>query len=280
MNYSVLYSALLHLSLFMVAYIGLPSLFSSDIEEERMITVELLPVSAVDNVKPKQRPEPETPKEQPEPEPKIEKKPKIFKKVEPVPEPPKAIKKPKKVVLSTTKPTKKPAIKKQQETQPPVRPKPKPKEKPVAFDTKSLLKTLEKAAEEAPKKPSLDIASLEKSLTANNAKTYDASQSLSISERTLIKQRITEHWSIDVGKYQAGEMVVELDIFLNQNGSVREVKILDLGRYEKDPKFKVAVDEAIRAIYSAFPIAELTKERYHAWKESRYVFDPSEMIGY
>ncbi|MBO7244773.1 MAG: hypothetical protein J6V53_05790 [Alphaproteobacteria bacterium] len=217
------------------------------------------------------KPEPVKPKEQPKKEAvKVQEK-----KPEPKKEPKKEVKKkePKKEVKKETpKPQSKPA--------PKVAPKPVPKKQNQGLQ--SLLASVEKVRKPANQAPSSAPAS--SGQTVNNGIKGGTEGSLlsdlTISEKDLIASKISSCWNVNAGVENADKMIVELRAFINKDGSVREVKILNM---KSDPVFRSMAESAKRAIYvcdalkedSPFRIlANKRPEMYSSWKEIRLRMNP------
>ncbi len=105
---------------------------------------------------------------------------------------------------------------------------------------------------------------------------YDETLTLSVSEMSLIKQQIEKVWSKPIGIQNLKKLQVTLYIALNQDGSIKEVKVKET----ICPNItKIACDalsdSAIRAVYQASPINNLDLSRYNSWKEFNFLFNPS-----
>lgn len=140
-------SLLLHILLLALLYFGVPSFVDEEIiETPRVITAEILPMSEISNVKPKQKEQPpaqekEKPKvveEVKKPAPPVKQEKAEVTKVEPVPEKPKEEPK-------SEEPVKKEEVKKEE-------PKPKPKPKEEALEIKKEEPKKEEPKKEEPKK--------------------------------------------------------------------------------------------------------------------------------
>ncbi len=227
-----------------------------------MVSVELLPVQAMTNVRPqrleqqeekKEEKKPEPPKEQPKPEPKPEPKPVEEKKPAPV--------KPKELEKM------------------PEEKKPEPKKEKPADDFESVLKDVSKI------KPKQDFSKIEKAF-AEDAKTtrkgssnYDPTKPLSASEIDAIKEQIHKCWNIPSGAKDAKDMQVRVRVSLAQDGSVINVSIADTSRYNGgDPFYVSFADSAVRAVRLCSPLKDLPKEKYSTWRDIELNFDPKEMI--
>lgn len=100
---------------------------------------------------------------------------------------------------------------------------------------------------------------------------------LSISEIDALAGRLRACWNLDPGAKGAQNMIVELRTYLNQDGSVKDVKILDSYRYSQDPHFRSIADSARRAVYICAPytiFSDKYQDRYNSWKTMLLRFNP------
>lgn len=100
---------------------------------------------------------------------------------------------------------------------------------------------------------------------------------LSISETDAIAGRLRACWNLDPGAMGIKDMIVEIRAFLNQDGSVKEVKVLDTGRYNSDTAFRSVADSARRAVYICAPykiFANKYADKYDMWKTMLLRFNP------
>ena len=73
------------------------------------------------------------------------------------------------------------------------------------------------------------------------------------------------------------DMIIEIRVFLNKDGTVRDVKILDTGRYNSDRSFRSVADSARRAVYVCAPysiFANRYLDKYDLWKTMKLRFNP------
>jgi hypothetical protein len=281
------YSLSLHVIAIILMYLGLPLFMHSDSIEEHAISVEVLPVSELTNIKPK------TAAEKPKPKPDIKKpEPPKPKPPTPKPQPPKA--EPKPVVKESPPPPPLPKPEAPKIVQKPVEklkapepPKPEPKKKePPKDDFASVLKSVEalKQPEEKPKeeKKSEDFNQIADAVS-NMAKEEDYKPGLpmTMSEKDAIRQQIASNWNVVSGAKDAGNMVVKLKITLAIDGTVRNVVIVDQARYTTDAFFKATADSAVRAVLKSSPLKNLPPEKYDVrdgWRELELSFDPKDMF--
>ena len=108
-------------------------------------------------------------------------------------------------------------------------------------------------------------------------------QELSVSEKDLIGLRLRECWNMDAGVRGAQNMIIEIRVFLSKEGRVKDAKILNTKRYNKDSAFRSAAESARRAVYicdrkqEKSPFAIFSKnyeESYDAWKTLLLRFNP------
>lgn len=100
---------------------------------------------------------------------------------------------------------------------------------------------------------------------------------LSISETDAIAGRLRACWNLDPGAMGIKDMIVEIRAFLNRDGTVREVKILDTSRYNSDNHFRSVADSARRAVYICAPysiFAEKYADKYDMWNTMLLRFNP------
>jgi len=286
-------SGIMHFLMLLVAIFGLPRLLDrSRIEEPQAITVEILPITGITNVKPQEA----------APEPKPEEKPAEVKQ----PEPPKPQPK-----VQTEPEPEKPQPKVVEEAPPPPEPKPdekKPEEKPVdpkPAEKPPEKKPEEKKAEKKPKKPEEDLMAVLKSVketaqkeaqkedettpskeeTSENTKKalsnqYNPGLPLSMSEKDAIRSQIAKCWNVPAGAKDAHELIVIVRVQLEQDGTVINVELAgeSKSRYASDTFFRAAADSAIRAVRQCSPLENLPPDKFQTWRDIELTFDPKEML--
>ena len=100
---------------------------------------------------------------------------------------------------------------------------------------------------------------------------------LTISERDAIAGRLRECWNVDPGARGIEDMVVEARAYLNKDGTVQKVDIIDTSRYNKDPFFRSVAESAKRAVFICAPyslFAEKYSDKYSLWKTILLNFNP------
>ena len=245
--------------------------------------------------------EEKTPEPEPEPEVKQEEPKKDFVDTEPKVEPqkkpvPKPQEKPKPTPKPVPKPAKKPVPKPEKKPQPKPKPKavepkkvePKKQEKPktISNPLKSLMDSvsaMEKqiGQEVAPAviKTGTEVANM--GVEGGTSGSYFSE--LTISETDLIASKLRECWNFDPGGRGVENMIVEIRAFLNQDGSVKNVEILDKSRLNSDLHFRAVAESARRAVYSCSNksgvniykiFADKYADKYDMWKTIKLRFNP------
>lgn len=100
---------------------------------------------------------------------------------------------------------------------------------------------------------------------------------LTISETDALASRLRQCWNLDPGAMGIEDMIVEIRATLNQDGTVRQVDVLDSGRYMRDAHFRSVADSAKRAVYVCAPYSLLTQkygDKYDVWKTMLLKFNP------
>jgi outer membrane biosynthesis protein TonB len=235
---------------------------------------------------------PETPvgEETPEPVPEPAPEPALEPVPEPVPEPtpvPEPV--PESVpgsIPESSPPTEEQKTPPQTEPQKPPEP---PKEKSLekldalmkeeAFSSEDFLRVL-KNVETTKKKRLLKkgktSSSIEKGKTGGKLRKGIASGALegvlSAGEEESIRQQIYPHWSVPGGITGAENLVVELRITLQEDGTVTNIQILDQARCQTDPQYRAAAESARRAVRIASPL-KIPANRVDLLRSFRFRFN-------
>ena len=182
---------------------------------------------------------------------------------------------------------KKPVPVPQTKPKPKVKPKPKKEEKQpekgkpkLANPLKSLLASVDALEKEVGN--TSQTATIKEGTEVNNMGIEGGTggsyfSELSISEIDAIAGRLRACWNLDPGAMGVKDMVVEIRAFLNKDGSVRKVDILDSGRYNSDTHFRSVADSARRAVYICAPysiFAEKYADKYDKWNTMLLRFNP------
>lgn len=104
-------------------------------------------------------------------------------------------------------------------------------------------------------------------------------QKLTISEEDALRQQLERCWNVPIGARDVENMVVEVHLAVNPDMTVRDARIVDLGRYNSDSFFRAAADSAIRAVRNPLcsPLA-LPPDKYEQWQSIVVSFNPKEMF--
>lgn len=106
---------------------------------------------------------------------------------------------------------------------------------------------------------------------------------LSVSEKDMLGLKLRQCWNLDPGVRGVQNMTVEIRAYLNRDGTVRDTKILNKGRYKKDSAFRSVAESARRAVYicdkkgdeSPFKIfPKYYEQTYDNWKTLMLRFNP------
>ena len=203
---------------------------------------------------------------------------------------------PKKDYLVAPQPKKPKAPKKK--PAPPVpaaKPKPKPKPKPevkkeqkqpekgkpqLANPLKSLLASVDALEKEVGN--TNQEATIKEGTEVNNMGIEGGTggsyfSELSISEIDAIAGRLRACWNLDPGAMGIKDMIIEIRAFLNKDGSVRKVDIINTSRYNSDAHFRSVADSARRAVYICAPysiFADKYADKYDKWNTMLLRFNP------
>ena len=298
-------SAVLHVALGAALIVGLPHLFAPSPMEEMPVAVQLVTIAPETrathpNPSPPQPdaepliPELETPVAKPEPKPEPPK---------PTPVPPSSAAAPPPPAVAARQPEPKPAP-----PRPAKLPEPKPEPKPV--ETSEPPKPREKPEpprqivknEPKPEQKKYDPGQFEallKNLASQQAaplpdappqKPHPASarassqpkaplgSQLTASELDMVRHQIAQCWNVPAGARDARDLVVEIRVAVDPDGTVRQATIVDQGRLG-DPFFRAAAESARRAFFNpqCRPL-HLPAEKYAIWKDLVVDFSPKDIL--
>ena len=178
---------------------------------------------------------------------------------------------------------------------PAAKPKPKPKPKPevkkeqkqpekgkpqLANPLKSLLASVDALEKEVGN--TNQEATIKEGTEVNNMGIEGGTggsyfSELSISEIDAIAGRLRACWNLDPGAMGIKDMIIEIRAFLNKDGSVRKVDIINTSRYNSDAHFRSVADSARRAVYICAPysiFADKYADKYDKWNTMLLRFNP------
>jgi len=267
-------SGLFHLALALAIVFGLPSFVKPPPEPEMPNTVEVVTMApkatAPELTKPPVPKQPDPPKQEVKPEP-----------TPPAPAPPKAAE-------AKPEPKPEPIPDKKAEV---VKPEPKKeepkKEEPKKAEVKkpekdrfdsildSVLKNKAPAKPTPPDpqaKPVQQAAAPQQRQTAANL-----SDQLARSEMDAVREKVRPCWNFPAGAPNPERLIVDIQVSMNPNGTVREATIVDRSRMN-DPFYRSAAEAALRATLNPscqpFP---LPADKYNTWRNFTFGFDPRDL---
>ena len=286
MRTPIVISVLLHLSVVLLGWAGLPAVDRPIIEPEQIIEIEV--VSELEAKKPRLKkaspkkqstvsapPRPSLPLSSPE--------------ATAVPLPSNMVEK--KAAKKPVQPAPKQKAEERRQPKSPPRPRMKPKVPPRDLFA-SVLKSVEKLEKKKPTekkkqvqefdKNILNVLEKHKSVAANPRPNQLASMlgRVTQSDKNAIRRQIERCWNPPVGAKNAEELTVELRLYVTPDGTVQTVNVVDKARAASDPYFRAAVESAYRAVLNPrcrqlkFPL-----DKYEQFKTMTIVFDPREMLG-
>jgi outer membrane biosynthesis protein TonB len=291
--YPLIISLILHFIFIYVFFFGLPHLFEPLPADKRIITVEVLPISELANVKTKKaqkekKLEAETSKkvEKSKTEQKQDTKQQEDKAEKKEPEK-KVAEQPKKESLNKdkvkvkekekpkAKPKEKPKQVKKQDVKKEKKDQPKDQKKNNESDLDSLLKTLEESSEGEKDAKTKKKARSESTEVGKEAEgIFDETQPESIDYQSLLRRQIEENWNPPIGVVDKA-FAVKFNIRYNIDGSLIDYKLIDKNCNALDASTCTAlIDSAQRAITAANPIKDVDSARYNEWNEINYTFTP------
>ncbi len=300
MRLSAVFSALFHVAILVAAMTTLANPNRFDVETPVNIPVELLTIDEFTNISaaiteedvieepveeevveeaPPPEPEPVRTASLPEPEPVLpEIEPEFSPFEEPEPEPV--------VAEPEPEPASVPDL---AEARPRMRPEPPRRDE---FDFGEAAALIDLTPQEEPE-PEFDLEGFE--IGAAQPEVADEARSrvgvgtgLTMSETDALRAQITQCWNVPAGAMDAENLIIELRLFLNPDGTVQRVERLNLLRYGSDGFYRAAVDSAVRAVERCETGTNfdgsfrrgynLPLDRYEEWRSIRLTFDPSDML--
>ena len=102
---------------------------------------------------------------------------------------------------------------------------------------------------------------------------------LTASEVDLIRRQISRCWNVPAGARDARDLVVEIRVVVDRDGTVEQATIVDQARLGGDPTFRVAAESARRAFFNpqCRPL-HLPAEKYAIWKDLVVDFSPKDVL--
>jgi len=177
------------------------------------------------------------------------------------------------------------------DSKPEVDPLAKPDKKPPPKDDKKETK---------PKEPERDFSSVLKNLadpkhtppsateqpdmgikTATPVEGAQAplGQKMTMREEDALRRQLERCWNVPYGAKDAENLNVEIFMVINPDRTLRDARVVDMARYNRDTFFRAAADSALRAVRN--PLCspfELPPDKYNVWKTTTVNFNPREMF--
>ena len=105
----------------------------------------------------------------------------------------------------------------------------------------------------------------------------DDPSAMSLAEIDDVRNHISSCWDLPAGLHKAADLVVEVRLYLNPDGSIEKVQVSDRERLQ-DPNFRAAAEAAVRAVRSCGP-PPVPPGKHKEWREIVLKFDPSMLFG-
>lgn len=107
---------------------------------------------------------------------------------------------------------------------------------------------------------------------------------LTVNEEALLRAHLQKCWNAQpfIGAPQPEKLIVKVEIRLNRDGTLRgEPKVLNAMqiRASGNGYWRIAEREALNAVRDCAPYSFLPPDRYGAWQENQFNFNPAEMAG-
>jgi len=100
---------------------------------------------------------------------------------------------------------------------------------------------------------------------------------MTMSEIDAVRRQIERCWNVPAGAKDAKDLVVEIHVTLNPDGTVRETRIVDQSRVQSDSFFRTAAESATRAILQCQPF-KLPPEKFSLWEDMTLTFNPKDIL--
>lgn len=101
---------------------------------------------------------------------------------------------------------------------------------------------------------------------------------LTANEIDAVRQAIRKCWTFHAGSQGAKDIIVDIQMDLAPDGTVKSADIMDKDRMAKDPAFRTAAESAKRAVLdpNCSPLP-FPPKKYEQWKTSAFRFNPKDM---
>lgn len=300
MRRAMIFSAMLHFSVAVVAVLGLPVLSDREPVVDRPVVVEMVRLAEKTTPPPEREPPKPVPPRRAEPKP----EPAEPEAVE-IPPPPKAGERPPPPETVLARPAPKPEPKPEPKVKSEPEPKPEPKVTKLVPKPKPKLGAKKLANVKPGRKPLTPredfAASVLKDLSKEERRSVEPEQTeevekkivlapspprpgvdlrMTVSELDAIRRQIEACWSLPAGARDAENLVVDIRVVMNPDGTVRQASVVERNRMATDAFFRAAAESALRAVLNprCNPL-KLPPKKYREWQTFTLSFNPKDMIG-
>ena len=162
-------------------------------------------------------------------------------------------------------------------------------------DFASVLKTVENLPRQpSPKKPAKTEKSFDQEMEdvikkhdsdeqtsqPQQVSRLDPGEKMSMSEIDALRRQIERCWNPPAGAPEAENLVVDVELIINPDGTVRQAQIVDTSRMSRDPYYRAAAESVLRAIkHPMCTPLKLPPGKYDLWRHTKLTFDPHELVG-
>lgn len=283
-------SGIFHIALALLVVFGLPAFLEPPPEPELPATVDVVMLApkatAPELTKPPvpKRPDPPRPEVKQEPTPPTPPPPKAAPEPEPKPPTPQPKAEEPKAEPLPVKKVEEPKPEKKEEPKPVVeQKKPEPKKTEVKKQEKDFDSVLESVLKNkapvrpAPPDPQAKPQQQQAAVPQRIQSAPNISEQLARSELDAVRDKIRPCWNFPVGAPNPEQLVVEIQVSMNPNGTVRDASIVNRARMY-DPFYRSAAEAALRATLNPtcqpFP---LPPHKYNSWRNFTFSFDPRDL---
>jgi len=118
------------------------------------------------------------------------------------------------------------------------------------------------------KVPSPDAPPLGPRIATPQPMTPSGSRSAPTEVDDVVREQISRCWNVPAGARDAKDLVVQIRVLVDRDGTVQQATIEDQARLGRDPLFRAAAESARRAFFNpqCRPL-HLPPEKYAIWKE-------------
>ena len=100
-----------------------------------------------------------------------------------------------------------------------------------------------------------------------------------MSEIDALRRQLEGCWYIPTGARDVETMVVEIEMDINPDRTLRRAVILDQNRYNRDSFFRAVADSVVRAVrHPACSPFDLPPAKYDDWKRTTINFNAKDMF--